>query len=128
MRKIGFALCLIGFAAAILTGWLAAVHTIGTDANRYLQSQLEADILGEAGVTESTLIEIDGALAAYLKGNAHALDGLTAEVFGTPQPAFNDRELRHMEDCFFLFRLLRGTILAAAVIAVLSLCFGVRLL
>lgn len=128
MRKIGFALCLIGFAAAILTGWLAAVHAIGTDDDRYLQAQLEADILGEVGVSEQTLAEIDHALAAYLKGDAHALEALTAEVFGQIQPAFNARELQHMEDCFFLFRLLRvvGVVLGAT--AIMSLSVGTRLL
>lgn len=128
MRKIGFALCLIGFVAAIFTGWLAAIHAIGTDADRYFQAQLESNVLGEAGISEQTLSEIDHALAAYLKGDAHALENLTAEVFGQIQPAFNDRELQHMEDCFFLFRLLRVIGVVSGAIAILSLSFGMRLL
>lgn len=116
----------LGFCAVMLAGVLAVFHGVGTDAGLYHALQMEAGILDEAGISEADLIRLDEALAACLKGDAHALDGLTVEVFGQEQPAFNDRELQHMEDCRQLFILLRRAIAVSAAVGACALAVGIR--
>ena len=114
MRKgIGFVLMLLGLAAIIFAFILCAVNWIGTDAELYLELQTQADILEYAGISQEDLIRLDEALANCLKGDADALDGLQATVFGEEQDAFNERELTHMEDCRRLFNLLRRVMVPA---------------
>ena len=72
---------------------------------------MRADILPEAGISEEELIALDGDLAAYLAGDASALD----------DSPFNERELTHMADCFDLFVLLRRVLLAAGIAAAVLL-------
>ena len=109
------ALAALGFCAAMLAGVLAAFHAVGTDAELYFSLQAEAGVLETAGVSEGDLRRLDAALADCLRGDPDALDGLTATVFGVEQPAFNARELAHMEDCRRLFALLRRTAAALGV-------------
>lgn len=115
--KLGFALVMLGVFSIILAGILAAVDWIGTDEALYYELQMEAGVLETAGISEEDLIVLDGALADCLKGDPNAFDvgpdersmrwPLSVEVFGQVQPAFNERERTHMEDCRQLFILLR---------------------
>ena len=122
-RIIGSIACLLGFALSIFFGLLAAVHVFGTDAELYYALQMEAGILDSAGVSEETLVMLDEALADCLKGDASAL-GIEAEVFGAMQPAFNEKELIHMEDCRKLFELLRAGIRVSSIAGLLLLTLG----
>lgn len=126
-RRIGFLACLLGFALCIFFGILAAVHVVGTDAGLYYELQMKARILPSAGISETDLIRLDEALSDCLKGKAKALY-LSCEVFGNLQPAFNSKELIHMEDCRRLFMLLRTAIRAAGIAGSLLLALGCGLL
>lgn len=106
-RTVGFSACLLGFACLVFAGVLAVVNLVGTDAGLYYELQMEAGILDSAGISEADLVRLDAALADCLKGDADALN-VSAEVFGRAQPAFNQKELIHMEDCRRLFVLLRA--------------------
>lgn len=126
-RRIGFLCCLLGFALITLFGLLAAVHTVGTDHRLYYGLQMRAGVLSYAGVSEADLIRLDEALSDCLKGREKALY-LSCEVFGNLQPAFNQKELIHMEDCRRLFMLLRTAIRACSVVGSLLLALGCVLL
>ena len=111
-RRIFGAIGLVlGLAALMLILILTALHAVGTDAALYHAEQMKAGILPKAGVSEDDLRMLDGRLAAYLAGDETALDEgdgvVPVEVFGEMQPAFNEREMAHMADCFNLFVLLR---------------------
>ncbi len=109
---IGLAL---GLVALMLILILTALHAVGTDGKLYYKLQQEAwltmDAASAAGISDDDLWMLDGRLAAYLAGDEAALnegDGVVViPVRGVLQPAFNDREMTHMRDCFDLFQLLR---------------------
>lgn len=126
-KSIGFLCCLTGFALCVLFGLLAAVHVVGTDAALYHELQMRAGILPAAGISEADLIRLDEALSQCLRGKEKALY-LSCEVFGAVQPAFNPKELIHMEDCRQLFMLLRTVIRAASILGPLFLTLGCVLL
>lgn len=128
MRKsIGFVACLLGFACLVFAGLLAAVHIVGTDARLYHALQMKANILDYAGISQEDLVLLDEALADCLKGNISALN-VEAEVFGELQPAFNEKERIHMDDCRRLFALLRSVLAGTAVLSAGFLASGVYLL
>ncbi|MBR6767187.1 MAG: TIGR01906 family membrane protein [Clostridia bacterium] len=108
-KALGFALCLLGTAFLILWGMLWSLEYVGTDPELYRRLQFEArsDILEYAGISEEDLVRVNEALADCLQGDQNVLENLEAEVFGKTQPAFNARELTHMEDCRKLFELAR---------------------
>ena len=127
-------LCL-GFFALQLAMLLSIFHAVGTDGGLYYRLQLQAGILSQSGLSEADLRRLDGALADYLAGDAGAIydqnDGsdsralsIPVEVFGNVQPAFNARELVHMEDCYDLFALMRRMRAAAFILAGLMLALG----
>lgn len=126
-RRIGFLACLLGFALCILFGILTAVHVVGTDAGLYYELQMKAGILPSAGISEANLIRLDEALSDCLKGEKKVLY-LSCEVFGKLQPAFNTKELIHMEDCRQLFMLLRTVLRIAAPLGAGFLGCGLYLL
>ena len=127
MKKIGVASCLLGFALSILFGVLAAVHVVGTDAELYYALQMKAGVLDSAGISEEDLVKLDEALADCLKGDGAALN-IEAEVFGAIQPAFNEKELVHMEDCRKLFMLLRTAMVWTAALGIGFIPCGIALL
>ena len=111
-RRIGSVCLLLGLAVAMFILILTALHAVGTDDGLYYSEQMQAGILPTAGISDGDLRTLDAALAAYLAGDASKLlpDGenaLPVTVFGSVQPAFNDREMTHMRDCLGLFALLR---------------------
>jgi len=122
-RRIGFVLCLVGFAALILAGVLGVVHAVGTDEGLYYALQMRAHVLDHAGISDEDLVRVDAALAECLKGDADALD-FEIEVFGQVQPVFNEKELIHMEDCRLLFVLLRRVLVSALALAVVGIGAG----
>jgi len=126
-HRTGFAACLLGFALCILFGVLAALHVVGTDPELYHELQMQAGILPSAGISDADLIRLDEALADCLRGSEKALY-LSCEVFGVLQPAFNSKELIHMEDCRQLFILLRIALRASAVTGSLLITLGCILL
>lgn len=126
--KAGFAFVLLGVFSIILAGILTVVDWIGTDDELYRELQMKAGILDAAGISEEDLGLLDGALADCLKGNENALEPLEVEVFGQVQPAFNERERIHMEDCRQLFILLRQARDAAGIAGPILLILGALLL
>lgn len=129
-RSAGWVLCLWGTMALILWGILFSLLTVGTDAALYHRLQIKAreDICEYAGLSEDDLIRVDEALAQCLMGDPSALSNLEADVFGICQRAFNDRELRHMEDCRKLFDLARRVKNLSIGIGSLMLIVGMALL
>lgn len=129
-KALGFALCLLGTAFLILWGVLWSLEYVGTDAELYRRLQFEArgDILSYAGISEEDLVCVNAALAECLRGDAEALSGIEAEVFGEIQPAFNEREMVHMEDCRKLFELARTVKGIANIFGLLAVVFGFALL
>lgn len=125
-KRTGFVFCVIGFACLMFALILSALYFVGTDARLYHRLQMKADILGEAGISEEDLIRVDRALADCLKGDGDAVL-LDAIVFGKIQPAFNGRELAHMEDCRQLFILLKRVLAGCALCGCALLIFGRKL-
>ena len=117
-RTVGSAALLLGFAVLYFICLLTALHAVGTDDALYYREQMAANVLPETGISDEDLRTLDGELASYLAGRDNELtlpmesepDGytvLTMQVFGELQPAFNEREMTHLEDCKALFALLR---------------------
>jgi len=123
-RRIGFVLCLVGFAALVFSMILDSVNAVGTDPELYYELQMEAGVPDPAGISEEDLRRVDQALAECLKGDADALD-FEIEVFGQVQPVFNEKELTHMEDCRKLFELLRRVLTSVDILAVSGLVIGI---
>ena len=111
-------------------GFLIALYAIGVNDGLYHRLQMRANVLDGAGIDEETLVRLDAALADCLKGdpawNAPGGSLLTARVFGAEQPAFNERERIHMEDCGRLFALLRRAIAAFALAGTALSVLGLR--
>lgn len=117
-RRIGFAALGLGLAVLYFIVLLTALHAVGTDDALYFREQMAAGVLPGAGVSEEDLRMLDERLARYLGGDSTALSDelgggvlscavIPVPVFGETQPAFNDREMTHMLDCYDLFALLR---------------------
>ena len=109
---------LVGFATVCFIALLTAVHAVGTDDGLYYALQMKAGVLPAAGISDGDLRALDGALADYLAGRPNELllpmdsepgaySAMALVVNGDLQPAFNDREMTHLEDCRKLFALLR---------------------
>ena len=137
-RTLGMVCLSLGFFFVQLALLLSAFHGVGTDGEGYYRLQMQANILPEAGISEADLIRLDAALAAYLAGDKGALyeqdelesshpTAIRATVFGEDQPAFNEKELTHMADCFELFVLLRTTCVCAIILGAILLGLGLWL-
>lgn len=109
--KLGAIGLTLGLVALMLILILTAVHGVGTDAALYYKLQSDAAILPGAGISDEALRDLDGRLADYLAGDAKALydgeDVVEATIDGAVRPAFDERELAHLFDCYDLFALLR---------------------
>ena len=133
-RTIGGVAFALGLVALMLLLILTALHAVGTDDGLYYRLQTDAGILPETGISDGDLQALDAALAGYLAGDEAALadpDGgvMALEVFGAPQPAFNEREMTHLEDCYGLFALLRkvrGRLIPWAVLLIVGGAYLLR--
>ena len=136
---LGFAALLMGLTALYLVFILTALHAVGTDDALYFREQSAANVLPTAGLSEEDLRMLDGALADYLSGNEDALWLPSADshvrftppvsVFGAVQPAFNEKEMTHMRDCYDLFALLRrerGRLIVWAVLLIAGGAYWLR--
>ena len=97
-QTVGAVALILGLVALMLILALTALHAVGTDAALYYSEQTKAGILPRAGLSDGELRELDHRLAAYLRGDAAALEA---------DPPFGAREMAHMRDCHDLFALLR---------------------
>ena len=135
LGAIGLAL---GLVALMLILTLTALHRVGTDDGLYYALQTRANVLPAAGISDGDLKTLDAALARYLAGDADALlptngetgarSVLEMNVDGAVRPAFNEKELAHLEDCQRLFALLRKVRQRLIPWAVLLILAGARLL
>lgn len=131
-QRVGGACLCLGLAVTMFLLILTALHAVGTDGGLYYREQMRADVLPLAGISDSDLRMLDGALAAYLGGNTAKLlpDGAHAasvRVWGETRPAFNEKEMTHMRDCLGLFALLRKVRARLVPWAVLLTVLGARL-
>ena len=101
-KRLEFALNALGWLMLLLAMVFGAVRDAGLDPRLYFDLQMEAGVLEEAGISEADLLQLDTGLARYLKGEQDELD-YRMPVFGQIQPAFNRRELEHLQDCRRLF-------------------------
>jgi len=88
---------------------MTVVATLGTNAELYRSLQEENGLPGDANLTGQELQELDEMLAAYLGGDAAALDN----------SPFQPHEQAHMRDVFALFsrlRTLRNLFLPASLV------------
>lgn len=117
-KRVGAIALALGLVALMIILLLTAVHAVGTNGALYHRLQARAwaadGAADPSGISDADLRALDGALAAYLAGDAAALrapdadgDVMELEVYGAMQPAFNAKELAHLEDCHRLFALLR---------------------
>ena len=117
-RILGAVGLALGLAVLMFILLLTALHNVGTDDARYYRLQTDAGVLPGAGISEADLRTLDAALAHYLAGQLEELllplesapgeySVLALNVNGSLQPAFNERELAHLDDCRSLFALLR---------------------
>ena len=135
-RTLGAIGLTLGLVALMLIAILTALHAVGTDADLYYRLQQDAwqtmDAASAAGISDEDLRMLDGRLAAYLSGDGAALDegeGVAIiPVRGETQPAFNEKEMAHMADCFRLFELLRKVRIRLIPWAVLLIVGGAYLL
>jgi len=96
--KIIFLLNILGWLMLFIGLFMGAIRSTANDPNLYFRYQLEARVLDYAGISEEDLLQLDVNLARYLFGRQ---DDPNAEipVFGTVQPAFNEKEMIHLRDC-----------------------------
>ena len=117
-KTLGAVALALGLAVLCFILLLTALHGVGTDDALYYKLQTDAGVLPGAGISEDDLKTLDATLAHYLAGRPDELllpmesapgeyAVLALNVNGEPQPAFNERELSHLEDCYDLFALLR---------------------
>lgn len=96
-----FVLCIITFIF---------LH-VGLDDELYFKLQMRENVPEVAGISESDLRKLDDHLARCLNGspawNEENGAPLMVAVHGVSQPAFNEREVQHMQDCQALFGLLK---------------------
>lgn len=111
-------ICGAGMFFLFLAALMLILHAVGTDARLYFRLQMKADILPQAGISQTQLLELDESLAAYLSGDASALDAAP----------FNERERVHMADCYDLFVLLRRAAATACALAAALLGCSIALL
>lgn len=118
MRTAGSVAVTLGLAVLCFILLLTALHGVGTDAGLYYAEQTKAGVLPAAGISDADLQTLDGALANYLAGRPNDLllpldsapgeySVLALRVDGELRPAFNEKEMTHLADCFDLFALLR---------------------
>ncbi|MBQ8109586.1 MAG: DUF1461 domain-containing protein [Clostridia bacterium] len=131
---VGAAGLVLGLVALMLILILTALHGVGTDGALYYRLQTDAGILPGAGISDGDLQTLDAALAEYLAGRPEALmapseaapggyAALALNVNGAVQPAFNERETAHLEDCrglFALLRKVRGRLIPWAVLLIVG--------
>lgn len=120
-KTIGAIGLTLGLVALMLILILTALHDVGTDGALYHRLQLTAWRTGPvdpAGISDEDLQRLDGELAKYLAGSENELlwpsesepgtyTVMPLEIWGELKPAFNEREVAHLVDCFNLFQLLR---------------------
>ena len=95
-----FALCLI----------TRIILNVGLDEELYYKLQMRENVPAATGISEDDLMHLDNKLSRYLRGvgslDAAEDESLMISVKGVMQPAFNEREIQHMQDCQRLFDLL----------------------
>ena len=138
-RTFGAIALVLGLVALMLILVLTVLHAVGTDDALYFSEQMQAGVLPGAGISEADLRMLDGELAGYLAGRPEALvlplesepGGYSVpavQMNGALQPAFNEREMIHLEDCRGLFALLRRVRARLLPWAVLLIAGGAYLL
>jgi len=101
----------VGFVLLYVAAMLTCVCVIGTNASLYYSLQKKY------GVEEERLREADDALAAYLRGDGHALENTCL---------FGERELAHMRDVYVLFVRLRAVMRALYAVGIACVLAGLR--
>jgi len=81
---------------------------VGLDEDLYYKLQMRENVPVTAGISEADLMHLDYKLSLHLLGvgslDAADDESLMISVNGVMQPAFNEREIQHMQDCQRLFR------------------------
>lgn len=106
-RRTAFVLNTLGWLMLFFALLMSGIRDVGLDPQLYFNLQMEAGILEEAGISETDLMQLDVGLARYLGGKQDDLD-YSISVFGQIQPAFNSKEIQHMQDCRKLFAPVRS--------------------
>jgi len=112
-KRILYILNIAAWMAVVLYTITAIFLHVGLDEDLYFKLQMRENVPETAGISEADLQKLDNHLARCLKGSYfwNEEDGgapLAVTVHGVKQPAFNDREIIHMQDCQRLFDTLRS--------------------
>jgi len=79
---------------------------VGLDEELYYKLQMRENVPATAGISQKDLMHLDSKLSLYLRGwdKLEADDeSLVISVNGVMQPAFNEHEIQHLQDCRRLF-------------------------
>ena len=101
-KRIIFVTVTLGWILLMLALLMLGIRSAGLDPEYYFRLQMAANVPETAGIAEEDLLMLDGKLADYLRGRLENPNA-EIEVYGELQPAFNERELIHLDDCRKLF-------------------------
>ena len=133
-KRILFVLEVLVVLSFMLCFVANAVLSVGLDSDLYYKLQMRENVPQTAGISETDLLRLDKALANSLRWDSiYDLENawnddlqervpLTVTIDGIQQPAFNERELLHMQDCCRLFKLLgnvRNAVFALVIVLIL---------
>lgn len=110
--------CRVASWLFLLCALLFSVRWVALSSSYYQRIWQRLSIGAEAGVDHANQAQIARALPQALSGDVDALR-FSATVFGVTQPAFNDKEIAHMQDVAGLFRLLDIALLVGGALLVL---------
>lgn len=96
--RLVFLLNTIGWLMLFVALFMGSICSTAFDPGLYFKYQLEAEVLDYAGISEEDMLLLDVNLANYLFGRTDTPNAEIA-VFGKMQPAFNEKELIHLDDC-----------------------------
>lgn len=106
-KKLEFAWNTLVWLCLLLYSITGIFLHVGLDEELYYKLQMRENVPAVAGISEKDLMHLDSRLSVYLRGwdkLEEDDESLVISVNGVMQPAFNEREIQHLQDCRRLFR------------------------
>lgn len=121
-RRIGFCVFVLFMMVLTLLLALLGFEHVSFDWQRYDRYQEELNVAPSVGVSPEELSLVQRDMADALKSGS--LYNRAVTMHGEPQPIFNEREMRHMDDVLALFgleRRVRNVLLGLLAVLALAL-------